>query len=153
MSDDYVYVIPEEPGSVPDEARRQSAVTFFESIAPGADKIEASISEHLEFIHCGANFEKILCPSCGALIELEAWQEWMNHDFQGKDKGFVLSQRVLQCCGVSASLHTLKYEWPQGFARFKICAKNPNIGKLSRDNCRRFEQLLGAGVRIIYEHF
>src|ERR1017187_7739303 len=112
MSDDYVYVIPEEPGFVPEEAKHQSAVAYFQSIAPGADRVAVSVSQHLEFVHCGANFGKVLCPSCGALIDLEAWQEWMDLDFQGKDKGFMLSKRVLPCCGASASLHDLKYEWP-----------------------------------------
>src|SRR2546427_10683903 len=100
--------------------------------------IAVSVSDRLGFVDCGANFGKTHCPACGALIELRAWQAWMDHDFQGKDKGFVLSKRVLQCCGASASLHDLKYEWPQGFARFKICAENPNIGKLSQEHCRRF---------------
>jgi hypothetical protein len=39
-----------------------------------------------------------------------------------------------------------------GFARFKISAQNPNIGKLSKTQSRRFQQLLGLAVRIIYEH-
>lgn len=138
---------------MPDEAKGQSAVVYFESIAPEADEVAVSRSERLEFIHCGANFGKILCPSCGTLIDLKAWQEWMDQDFQGKAKGFVLSRRALPCCAASVSLHDLKYEWPQGFARFSISAQNPNIGRLSQEHRRRFEQLLGTSVRVIYEHF
>ncbi len=152
MSDDYVYVIPEEAGLVPDEAKRRSAVAYFRSIAPRAGEVTISVSDHLEFIHCGANFGKIRCPSCGGLMELHTWQDWMNEDFQGKGQGFVLSKRPLPCCGAQSSLHDLKYEWPQGFARFNVCAENPSIGKLSQEQCRRFDQLLGCPVRIIYEH-
>ena len=153
MSDDYIHVIPEEPGFVPDKANGQSAVAYFKRIAPKADGITVSVSKHLEFIHCGANFGKIQCPSCEALIELETWQEWMDQDFHGKGKGFVLSRRALPCCGSSATLHDLEYEWPQGFARFNLRARNPNIGKPSKEHHRQFKQLLGAGVRIVYEHF
>ena len=78
MSDDYVYIIPEEPFLVPDEAKHQMAVAYFHSIAPGAGEITASVSNCVEFVHCGANFEKILCPSCGAVIELGQWQDWMD---------------------------------------------------------------------------
>jgi|ERR1041385_6279 hypothetical protein len=152
MSDDYVYVIPSEPGLVPDEASGHSTVRYFRSIAPRAGEITVFVSDHLEFIHCGGNFGKILCPSCGASIGLESWQDWMNKDFQGRGKGFTLSRRALPCCGVHSSLHDLNYEWPQGFARFNVCAQNPGIGKLSGKQRRRFEQILGCPVRVIYEH-
>src|SRR2546423_8567282 len=70
MSDNYVHIIPEEPGLVPDAAKHQVAVAHFRGIAPRAGEITASVSGSIEFIHCGANFEKILCPSCGAVIDV-----------------------------------------------------------------------------------
>jgi len=152
MSDDYVHIIPEEPSLVPDTAKHQAAVAYFRGIAPRAGEITASVSESVEFIHCGANFGKILCPSCGVEIDLRQWQDWMDIDFQGKGRGFVLSKHVLPCCSARYSLHDLNYEWPQGFARFEVCAENPNIGKLSEEQRGRFEQILGCPVRIIYEH-
>lgn len=152
MSDDYVYVIPEEPGFVPGEAKCQGAVAHFESIAPGAGKIEVSVSEHLEFVHCGANFGEIRCPSCGALIELGQWQDWMAQDFKGKGQGFLLSQHALSCCGAHHSLHNLNYEWPQGFGRFRVCAENPGVGKLSEQQRAQFAHILGCPVRVIYQH-
>jgi hypothetical protein len=152
MSDDYVYVIPEEPGLVPDKATYSGAVGYFRRIAPQAGEITASVSDQLEFIHCGGNFGEIRCPGCGEAVELESWQHWMDEDFQGKREGFALSRRLLPCCGARSSLHELSYEWPMGFACFKISAQNPNIGKLSKTQSRRFQQLLGLAVRIIYEH-
>src|SRR5580692_10341261 len=98
MSDNYIYVIPEELGFIPDEAKRQSATDYFCKIAPEADKIAASVSDGLEFVHCGDNFGDISCPSCRSLIGLHTWQDWMNLDFQGKENGFVLSKKVLPCC-------------------------------------------------------
>jgi hypothetical protein len=152
MSDDYDYIIPEEPGAVPEDPKAEVALNHFHSIAPEADAIKSSVSEHLRFIDCGGNFGDIRCPSCGALIELSAWKGWMGGDFQGKGMGFRLSKRALPCCGTLASLHELAYEWPQGFARFQIKAKNPNTGKLSVEQCRTFEELLGCTVRVIYAH-
>ncbi len=152
MSDDYINIIPERPGFVPEEVGRQAALAYFRTIAPAADKITAEVSEQVEFVHCGQNFERIFCPSCGTPITMEVWQDWMDQDFRGRDKGFVLADHVLPCCGASASLHDLRYEWPQGFACFNLCAENSNIGKLSDEQCREFERLLGAKVRIVYEH-
>ena len=92
MSDDYVYIIPEEPDLVPDEAKRQNAVAYFIGIAPKASDVTASVSDPVEFIHCGQNFGKISCPSCGAVIGLGQWQDWMDQDFRGEEQGFVLAQ-------------------------------------------------------------
>jgi len=94
MSDDYVHVIPDEPGLVPDDDSRQNAVAYFRSIAPKAGEITVSVSDYVEFVHCGQNFERIPCPSCGAVIELSRWRGWMNEDFQGKGKGFLLTKRA-----------------------------------------------------------
>ena len=152
MSDDYVYIIPEGPELVPDEAKRQSAVSYFRGIAPKAVEVTASVSDPVEFIHCGQNFGKIRCPSCGAVLELGQWQDWMDQDFKGKEQGFVLSQHALPCCGARHSLHDLNYEWPQGFGRFNVCAENPGVGKLSDEQSARFAHILGCPVRVIYQH-
>jgi hypothetical protein len=144
MCDDYVYIIPEEPDLVPDEAKRQNAVAYFRGIAPKAAEVAVSVSDAVEFIHCGQNFGKISCSACGAVIELGEWQDWMDQDFTGKGQGFVLSQRALPCCGVHHSLHNLNYEWPQ--------AESPGIGKLSGEQSARFAHILGCPVRVIYQH-
>ncbi|SRR5258706_2136995 len=150
MSDNYVHIIPAQPGFVPDEIRQQNAVSYFRSIAPGADQINASVSDHLEFVHCGGNFEEIRCPSCRTIIELDVWKGWMNHDYS--QKGFILSHHAMPCCGARHTLHELAYEWPEGFARCDVCAMNPGIGKLSGRHERRFEEILGCPIRVIYEH-
>jgi len=48
MSDNYIYIIPDEPGLVPDEANRETAVAYFRSIAPKAGPITASVSDSVE---------------------------------------------------------------------------------------------------------
>ena len=68
------------------------------------------------------------------------------------EKAFILVRHNLPCCGAQHTLHELKYEWPQGFARFNLCAENPSIGKLSTKQQRQFESILGCPVRIIYQH-
>ena len=151
MSDDYIHIIPAIPGFVPDQARRDDAVSHFRSIAPKATEVSSKISDHLEFVHCGGNFEEIRCPSCKAVIELDLWQGWMDDDCS--EKGFTLTLRAMRCCGAQHTLHDLAYVWPQGFARCDVCAMNPNIGKLSDDQRSRFEEILGCPVRVIYEHF
>lgn len=107
-------------------------------------------SDRLEFIHCGQNFGRILCPSCGSEIDVQLWQEWMDQDYG--ENGFTLAQHSVQCCDAQHTLHELAYEWPQGFARSGVRATNPGVGKLSDEQLARFETILGCPVRVIYEH-
>lgn len=150
MSNDFIHLIPTEPDLVVDKNRLDDAVAYFHSIAPQADKISSTIFTHIQFVDCAANFERIGCPSCGAFIEFEAWQTWIEKDFDGE--GFVLSGHEMPCCGARHTLHELAYEWPQGFARSRVSAMNANIGKLTGEHCRRFEEILGCPVRVIYQH-
>ena len=149
MSDNYIHIIPAEPGFVPEERRQQDAVSYFHTIAPKADEVSAAVSE-LKFVDCGGNFERICCPSCGSLLELKLWQGWMADDY--KEEGFALTQHAMPCCGAQQTLHELEYEWPQGFARCDIWAMNPRIGKLSDVQRTQFEEILGCRIRVIYEH-
>src|SRR2546423_4494500 len=151
MSDNYIHIIPEQAGFVPEEARQQEAVSYFRKIASKADEIMASISANLEFIHCGENFEEIRCPSCKAVVELKWWQQWMNKDFSKKD-GFILRRRKMPCCGSRHTLHELVYDWPQGFARCDIRALNPNLDRNFTRHQSQFEAILGCPVRVIYGH-
>jgi hypothetical protein len=149
MSDNYVHIIPVQPGLVPDQERQQEAVLYFRSIAPTASEVSASTSDDLRFIHCGGNFERICCPFCKATIEVPLWHKWMNADYGAK--GFTLTQHIMPCCATTHTLQELVYEWPQGFARWDLQAMNPEIGKLSDEHRGRFEEILGCPVRIIYE--
>jgi hypothetical protein len=150
MSDDYVHIIPEEVGAVPDADKREAAILYFKSIAPRADEISTWSKEGLEFIDCGANLGRITCPSCGEVLDVALWKDWMNTDIS--DTGFTLTRRLMLCCGAEETLHDLAYEWPQGFARSGVRAVNPNFGKLSDEHRSRFESILGCRVRVVYQH-
>ena len=150
MSTDYLRIIPETPDFVPDEGRQKRVVSYLRSIAADAEDVTASVSEHIEFVDCGCNFESIACPSCGVRVELKHWHAWMDEDFD--EKGFVLTQHILLCCGTRHTLHELRYESPQGFARFKVSAMNPMIGRLTAEQHSHFELVLDSPARVIYQH-
>jgi hypothetical protein len=150
MSDNWILIIPEDPHFVPDEARQQSATAYFSSIAPGADEVLVSVWDAVQFVDCGGNCESISCPSCHKVIDARQWQAWMDSDFDGG--GFILVPHKMPCCGASLTLSELRYEWVQGFARCQVSALNPDIGKLSDQQVRGFERLLGCPIRVVYRH-
>ncbi|HVS34727.1 MAG TPA: hypothetical protein VMS17_04035 [Gemmataceae bacterium] len=149
MSDNYVILIPEDPHHVPARERQQKALERFREIAPRSREIKATMTEAVRFFDCGGNFERILCPNCGADIPVPWWRARMDSDYKA---GFPLEKAATPCCGVQHTLHELTYEWPQGFGRFGIEAMNPNIGRLDDKLKVEFEQILGCSCRVIYQH-
>ena len=149
MSDNWIIVFPQEPGFVPSPEARQKAVELFQRIATDADEVKEETTEGVRFIDCGANCQRVLCPHCGAEIEIEWWHNRMNEE---ADTGFPLKLIALPCCGEQKSIAELDYDWPQGFARFSVEAMNPGIPDLSIEQMRSFEAVLGCPVRKVLQH-
>ena len=149
MSDNWVIVMPEAADYVPSEEAQRKAVALFKELAPSADEVKAEASAGIRFIDCGANLERVLCPDCGAEIEIDWWQDRMG---QEAEAGFPLRRIPLPCCGAARNLDELRYDWPQGFARFSVEAMNPGIGDLTDEQLRAFEAILGCRVRKVLQH-
>src|SRR4029079_15834676 len=107
--------------------------------------------EAIEFLDCGGNFERILCPGCGVEIPLPWWHEKLDLD-SDTGSAFVLTRHSTPCCGSSHTLHELVYDWPCGFGRFAFEVMNAGIGKLDDKYKKEFEDILGCQLRIIYRH-
>ena len=149
MSDDWILLIPEDPTFVPSAQSQSRALQRFGEIAPAADEIKLVVSDTVEFFHCGVNFERVRCPSCGTEIPDAWWKERMDEDHEN---GFALSSYSTPCCGSRRTLNELTYEWPQGFGRFALEAMNANIGELDGHRRHEFEDILATKLRVIYRH-
>ena len=54
----------------------------------------------------------------------------------------------------TSNLNALRYIWPAGFARFSLCAMNPNIGGvLAAKDVSALEDVLGCKLRQVYAHY
>lgn len=149
MSDNWIALISEDPGFVPDEARQDAARVRLLAIAPDAKKIKIKVTAGVQFFDCGANFERVICSTCGREVNIEWWQARMDDDYG--NGAFKLNTYMVPCCGALLTLAQLKYEWPQGFARFSIDIMNPCIGELSEEQRHEFERILGTPLRVIYQ--
>ncbi len=148
MSEHYITLVPEDPRFVPEAANQLRARHRFAEIVQ-ANEIEIIVSEKIKFIDCGENFGRILCPSCHSEIAVAWWKQRMHDDYA---KGFILAAYATPCCRIQCTLHELVYEWPQGFGRFALDARNPNIGKLEEKYKQELEEILGTRLRVIYQH-
>ena len=117
--------------------------------APSSDDVKLETTESIRFIDCGGNFERVLCPDCGSEIAMDWWAARIGEEFDG---GVRLQKLALSCCGARRSLAELDYEWPQGFARFSLSARNAGVGEVSDEVKEEFERRLGCKLRIVYQH-
>ena len=149
MSDNWIIIIPQDPEFVPSKQAQESAILFFQELAPSADEIKVKLSDRIRFIDCGSNLDRIVCPDCAGELELEWWQDSMDEEYE---KGFPLRPLSLPCCGSQRTLQELAYDWPQGFARFSLEAMNPSIPDLEEQDLNRFSSILGCKVLKILQH-
>ncbi|KUJ35856.1 hypothetical protein ADL25_35140 [Streptomyces sp. NRRL F-5122] len=68
------------------------------------------------------------------------------------DEGFSTLLVAVPCCEVQTSLNDLVYDWPMGFARFRIEVLYPNRAWLTGEELARVADALGHPVRQILIH-
>ncbi len=150
MSDDYISIVPIDPEIVPSQERQGQAERFFREIAPEVDEITVEEADLPQFFDCGSNLDSIACPHCRSQIDRDWWEDTMGEDYAGSH--FKLAPYETACCGTPVRMNELLYDFPQAFARFGLSGMNPNIGELKDDQIRRFEELLGTKVQVVYQH-
>ena len=149
MSDNSIRLVPQNPRFLPDELRRARAHARLSQLMPSA-QTSVQIYQAVQFIDCGANFESVNCPSCGAQLSIEWWHDRMAEDYDGN--GFRLASYATPCCTSRLPLYQLDYNWPQAFARFLLEATNPLLPQLADADKRELEHILGTRLILIYRH-
>ena len=151
MSDNYLRFIPLAPGYVPEASAQERARDLLHTYTPRADEVRAQVWEHVQFVDCGSNLERVLCPACHAdLLDDGRWGRMMDAAYEVLFTSLVIP---MPCCGVRLSLNDLEYELPVGFARFMLEAWNPGIPNLEREQVHALEQTLGCQLRTIWAHY
>ena len=144
VSDHYLSVIPADPKFVPDAVSRSEALRLFTEMVGRADEIKLKLTEHIQFIDQGENAECVLCPYCGDNLG-EWWYGAMDRAWASRFENLAAA---VPCCGREASLNDLRYEWPAGFARFVLRARNAAIGGyIQADQASELERALGCTIR------
>lgn len=152
MSDNYLTVIPTDPRWQPDKAPADRAAALVTSLCPGIHRGHVEVNWHdtVTFVMCGTNLERIGCPHCSARLDLTQWV--FAHVDNGYRDGFADLDAETPCCGVTVSLNDLDYNWPCGFARFRIDVIYPNRAWLTDEELTAVTDALGHPVRQILSH-
>jgi hypothetical protein len=149
MGDHLLRLIPSDPEWVPDEVALRRAVRVLRGLVPDADRVTATVHEHVVFVDAGSNAERIDCPGCGGELDGGWWSARMERASAGE---FARLAVTTPCCETPTTLNELGYVWPAGFARVEIAAVNPARGWLTQDERARVELALGHELREVRAH-
>ncbi|WP_189314490.1 hypothetical protein [Streptomyces brasiliensis] len=154
MSDNFLTVIPADPYWQPGQAQADHAAAMLSGMLPDDDArrgMEATWCENVEVVHCGTNLDKISCSGCAADLGTSDW--WGETVSARHRDGFPTLLITTPCCGAETSLNELVYDWPMGFARFRIEVLYPNRGWLTDEELTSVAGALGHPLRQILAHF
>ena len=150
MSESYFVLIPADPSAnLPNTAPalRDALVAML-----GARRGRVKDYGKLQFIDCGQNFERTVCPACKTVIAIEHWHEWMDEDWHGEE-GFHLHRHAMPCCNADRTLNDLEYIWPQGFARWFVSAEINQIATLTDSQIAELVGMAGIDLRTIRQQY
>jgi hypothetical protein len=134
---------------VPSAQARERAAQYVRSLLAYAEDVAWKVSADVRFVDCGANFESVRCPGCGA--DLGEW--WAMAMEAGHEQRFADLRVTTPCCGLKTSLNELDYAWPSGFARCVLEAPEPGVGSLPPRALDSLQRLLRCEVRVIWAHY
>ncbi|MFF3504966.1 hypothetical protein [Streptomyces sp. NPDC003247] len=120
MGDNRLTVIPTDPYWRPGRDAADRAAAVLCGMLPDDDArrgLDATWHDSVEVVPCGADLEEISCPRCGAEPTPGWWGQAVTERY---DTGFSTLRVTVPCCGAVTSLNDLVYDWPMGFARFRI---------------------------------
>ena len=150
MSENLLRLIPEKPTYTPKVETLPAAKEFLKSLVAENCEVQSEILDAIKFVDAGANFENVFCPVCGKEITNEWWSVEMDKAHKAQFKHLEIE---VPCCKSKTTLHHLKYNFPQGFARFILTARDPNIAELDESSVGKLEQILGCELRLIWTHY
>lgn len=149
MSDNILKFIPVDPEYIPDDHVQESALELLTAWLPAAELVNGTVSDDIGFVDQGANWVRVLCPACGAELDVDQWQAFMDAAYPTQFTDLTVT---MPCCGAVGSLNDLYYEWPAGFARYVLEALNPNAD-IDDEQFYQLEQLLGCNLRKIWAQY
>lgn len=144
MSDYIVKIVPRDPICKVAEQRLMEAKHFIESKL-SCDSVTIEFYEFPQFIDCGGNLERILCPLCGAVLDMNWWSNAVSRAYENH---FRVLETVLPCCGQTASLNDLKYDFQCAFASCAILIMNP--WSIVEEVIAHVQEVLGSEITVIH---
>jgi hypothetical protein len=112
-------------------------------------EIKFVITENVEFVDPGQNFESVACNLCRQAITIEDWHQAMDAAYINKFKDLKF---ITCCCQKTTSLNDLEYIWPAGFSKFTIMIADA-AHDLTDEQMKLIETVMQTKLRKIWAHY
>ena len=162
MSDQVLKLIPADKNFIPYRDAAEKARVLMESFFPDGEQAEVAFSEVVKFIDGGQNLERIKCPVCNMVTEMDPFKEndagmtwWyeLNDTLATHPDTDDLSIRM-PCCHEQVLLQSIDFYGAVGFSKFELCIWNPNTGSgVNASQLEILENLLGCRLQQIWAHY
>jgi hypothetical protein len=163
VSDDVLSIIPLDQDYIPSAEAQQKAVALLKEMLPDGEMCQVEVYDQLQFIDQGENCYAVFCPSCGQQFPIDPFTEhdpgmvWWYELIEARSAGASIEQlqTKMPCCGARVPFTSLKFDWPAGFAHFRLSIWNTNVadGLLTDEQLARIEALLSCKLTQIRAHY
>lgn len=143
-------IIPTEPNYEPSTEQQKEAIRYLASKF-SKNELRSILTNKIEFIDCGENFESVSCNHCEQTIEIENWQEAMDKAYQTSFSDLTF---LPPCCHKRTSLNDLEYDMPSGFSKYVIELIDPEIKDNQKtDLTKNLKEIIGQDIELIWAHY
>lgn len=150
MSDTILRIIPRQPDFSPDGCAQGAALSRLRDAFDDADDIAMHLSESIQFVDAGENFEGVYCPACDTELDHTWWTQALE---AAAANGFTNLRVRVPCCNDRTTLNDLRYDNPQGFARFVLEVTNPNVDEVSEALIEELQDVLGCDLKTVWARY
>jgi hypothetical protein len=113
-------------------------------------EICVQIDTNINFVDCGENFEKVICPKCEKEIAINYWQEIMD---KASKTNFSDMTFKTNCCSTVTDLNSLKYIGDCGFSKYSITIYDPEYGKFEESKLLLgIKNICQSNFKLIFSH-
>lgn len=144
----YLRFIPDNPTFIPGSASRHEALRFLTRVFPDSDPREV-ITDGIQFVVQGENFESVICQACDAMLDVSWWSQVMDSAWDAAHHQFANLAITAPCCSIASSLNELHYVWLAGFAQFWLELIEP-VDDGGAATLAALERILGCQLRCVW---
>jgi hypothetical protein len=132
-----------------------------EQLLPEGEDCRVKVNDRVEFIDQGENLSSVACPACGRVTRHiyggpdESLHEWMSDLIERtREENVLVITTPMPCCGAVVPFTALTFDWPAGFARFRLMIDNPQVGyPVAEEIVRELEGILGCSLKQVWAHY
>ena len=148
ISSSVLKIISTNPSYVPEKKQLDDIKVFLAKLYK-TENTEYVLTEAVEFVDQGGNFESVTCNLCGHNINIESWQNELD---KASEKHFTDLIFITPCCKRKTSLNDLIYKSPAGFAKFVINISDPKK-ELTETELKKLQNIAGTKLRVVWAHY